>query len=391
MMSDRIARQHAALRSLMPGLMLSAALGGCGGGAGSGVAGVPAVPPVTPETAQSGPLYGWQNVTVQAAFAGRDGAGLQVYDNKLWLLGGWNPSTAVFPNYTSNEVWNSSDGKHWTQIKPNTFGTPAFDPSTDWEGRHMAGWAVFDNLLWIIGGDSNQCHYQPNAWSSSDGAHWTQVTNALPWGQRVLFYTLVFNDKIWVMGGQTLVLDTCPGYPQTETFYNDIWNSSDGRDWTQVTPLGAIWSPRGVICGAVVFQGKMWVIGGGTYGSPQSLYNDVWSSPDGVNWTRVLASAPWQGRIYHDIIVYDNRMWVIGGHQANGGNNLSDVWSSPDGVNWSEVPNTPWLARHAESTAVFNGAIFLTGGTTDLTGSQDDVWELDRGPIAPLINSQLLN
>jgi hypothetical protein len=349
------------------------------------VGGVEAASPGLPS-----PLYGWQNVTVQAKYSGRDGAGLLVYNSKLWLLGGWNASNAVFPLTTTNEVWNSSDGKNWTQVKPNTFGTPAFDASNDWEGRHMAGWVVFNNLLWIVGGDSNQCHYQPNAWNSSDGVHWTQVTNNLPWGQRVLFYTLV-NNKIWVMGGQTLTLSDCPDYPAVENYYNDIWNSSDGINWVQVTPAGSIWQPRGVICGAVVFHGRMWVIGGGTYGAPQYLYNDVWSSSDGVNWTQVVGSAPWNGRIYHDVIVYDDRIWVIGGHGPDGGGNLLDVWNSPDGVHWTQVPNTPWLARHAASVAVFNGGIILTGGTTDLNGSQDDVWELNRGPIAPLISSQLLN
>ena len=336
------------------------------------------------------PLYGWQNVTVQAAFAGRDGAGLLSYNNKLWLLGGWNASTAVFPLTTTNEVWNSTDGQHWTLVKPNTSGSASFNAATDWEGRHMAGWVVFQNKLWIVGGDSNQCHYQTDAWSSSDGVNWTLATNQLPWGNRVLFYTLVFNNRIWVMGGQTLVLDDCPGSPQPETFYNDVWTSADGANWSQVQPTGTIWAPRGVIWGAVVFNGRMWVVGGGTYGTPQYLYNDVWSSADGMNWTRVIANAPWQPRIYHDITVYDGRMWVVGGHAANGDGNLSDVWSSADGVKWTQVPSTPWLARHAASVAVFKGALWLTGGTTDLNGSQDDVWKLDRGPIAPIINSQLL-
>jgi hypothetical protein len=336
------------------------------------------------------PLYGWQNVTVQGAFAGRDGAGLLSYNNKLWLLGGWNASTAVFPLTTTNEVWNSTDGQHWTLVKPNTSGTALFNAATDWEGRHMAGWVVFQNKLWIVGGDSNQCHYQTDAWSSGDGVNWTQVANQVPWGNRVLFYTLVFNNRIWVMGGQTLVLDDCPGYPQPETFYNDVWTSADGANWSQVMPTGPIWGTRGVICGAVVFNGRMWVIGGGTYGQPQYVYNDVWSSSDGMNWTRVIANAPWQPRIYHDIAVFDGRMWVIAGHAANGDGNLADVWSSADGVKWTRVPSTPWLARHAASVAVFKGALWLTGGTTDLNGSQDDVWKLDRGPIAPIINSQLL-
>ena len=49
-----------------------------------------------------------------------------------------------------------------------------------------------------------------------------------------------------------------------------------------------------------------------------------------------------------------------------------------------------WLARHAASVAVYNGGIWITGGTTDENGSQNDVWKLDKGPIVPIINSQLL-
>lgn len=343
------------------------------------------------------PVYGWNNITVKAPFAGRDGAGLLTYQNKLWLLGGWNPSTAVFPKTTTNEVWSSSDGKQWTQVKPNTFGTSAFNPASDWEGRHMAGWAVFQNKLWIIGGDSNQCHYQPNVWNSSDGVHWTQVASNVPWGNRVLFYTVVFNNRLWVMGGQTLVLDTCQGGSQgPDTFYNDVWSSSDGANWTQVRPSsgegsGAIWDPRGVISGAVVFNGRMWVIGGGTYASPQVLYNDVWSSADGFSWTRVTANAPWNPRIYHSITTYDGRMWVIGGHGPNGDGNLADVWYSSDGVQWTQIPNTPWEARHALSVAALNGALWLTGGTTDHDGSRNDVWRLENnGALVPIIGSQLL-
>ena len=362
---------------------------------------LPALPLALHAQSQGTPFYGWQNATTQAAFAPRDGAGLVTFNNQLWLLGGWNADPTVFPRTTTNEVWNSSDGQHWNRVKPNTFGDD-FNATNDWEGRHMAGWVVFNNMLWIIGGDSNQCHYQPNAWNSSDGAHWNEVSNSLPWGNRVLFYTLVFQGRIWVMGGQTLVLADCPGYPQTETIYNDVWNSGDGVNWTQVGEIGSlfapteattvhsVWSPRGVICGAVVFQGKMWVVGGGTYGSPNYLYNDVWNSSDGLNWTRVTAKAPWEARIYHDITVYDGRIWVIGGHAPNGDGNLSDVWNSTDGVHWQQVPNTPWLPRHAASVSVYNGGIWITGGTTDENGSQDDVWKLDKGPIVPIINSQLL-
>ena len=355
------------------------------------------------------PAYGWGVVSVEAPFAPRDGAGLLVYQNKLWLIGGWNPDTTVFPKTTTNEVWNSSDGKHWKEVKPNTFGSSSFNPATDWEGRHTAGWAVFQNKLWIIGGDPNQCHYQPNVWNSSDGVHWSEVASNVPWGNRALFYTLVFNNRLWVMGGQTLDLDDCPGTGEMQIAYNDVWTSSDGASWTLVRPatinpaylnLGRplppprspTWNSRGVICGAVVFNGRMWVVGGGVYGTqtiPQAFYNDVWSSADGVNWVQVTERAPWDPRFYHDVIVFDGHMWVIGGHDPDG-RNLADVWYSSDGVHWTQLPNTPWLPRHAASVAVLKDALWLTGGSTD-DGPQNDVWRLqNNGTIAPLIGSQLL-
>jgi hypothetical protein len=311
------------------------------------------------------------------------------------VLGGWNADTTVFPKTTNNEVWSSPDGKHWTQVKRNTFGTSAFNPATDWEGRHMAGWIVFQNKLWIVGGDSNQCHYQPNVWNSTDGAHWTELASNVPWGNRVLFYTLVFKNKLWVMGGQTLQLDDCPGPAAPTQIYNDVWTSSDGANWSKVAAASeASWAPRGVICGAVVFNGRMWLIGGGVYGTsstPDVAYNDVWNSADGVNWSRVIDHAPWDPRIYHDITVFDGHMWVLGGNAGNGGGNLDDVWYSSDGVHWKQLPNTPWLARHAASVAVLNGTLWLTGGTA-YSGSQNDVWSLHNNgaAIVPLISSQLL-
>ena len=41
--------------------------------------------------------------------------------------------------------------------------------------------------------------------------------------------------------------------------------------------------------GSAVFQGQIWLLGGGTYDTPttptRSFYNDVWSSADGVHWS----------------------------------------------------------------------------------------------------------
>ena len=318
--------------------------------------------------------YKWVNVTMNAAFAPRDGAGALVLKDQMWLLGGWNPGDKVhFPRICNNEVWSSADGATWTLVKPNTFVDDSFDPAQDWEGRHTAGYVVYKDRMWIVGGDVNQGHYHFDVWNSDDGETWTYVNKGhdVPWGPRALHYTLVFQDRIWVMGGQTM-----PRFaPAEEVFYRDAWTTTDGIHWERIEPKEPYWATRGMIGGNVVFKGQMWILGGGTYDTPttprRTFYNDVWSSPDGVNWKFHLDSAPWDPRQYHEVAVFDDRMWVLEGWNKQ---NRNDVWYSADGVNWHEVPDTPWRPRHAASVFVFGNALWMVAGNN----MQSDVWKLTR-------------
>jgi hypothetical protein len=38
----------------------------------------------------------------------------------------------------------------------------------------------------------------------------------------------------------------------------------------------------------------------------------------GVNWIQATESAPWNGRFGHTSVVFDNKIWVIGGGGAHG-------------------------------------------------------------------------
>lgn len=309
------------------------------------------------------PAYQWTPVTEKAAFAPRDGAGALVFKNRMWLLGGWNPGDKIhFPKICNSEVWSSIDGAEWKLE----------NPQAPWEGRHTAGYVVHQGKMWIVGGDANRGHYQNDVWSSADGARWEQVADRVPWGPRVLHYTVAFDNKIWVLGGQTL-----PQFaPAEEIFYHDVWNSADGVKWTKVADQ-LPWGPRGMIGGGVVFKNRIWILGGGTYDTPQKpnriFYNDVWSSADGVKWEQRLKAAPWHARQYHDVAVFDDRMWVLEGYHADGGNRR-DVWHSADGVNWTEMPGTPWLPRHAASVFVHDNALWMVAGNN----MTPDVWKLTR-------------
>jgi hypothetical protein len=303
-----------------------------------------------------------------AQFGPRDGAGALTYDGKMWLLGGWNPNVAPA---TDSEVWYSTNGSNWTlaSVAP-------------WEGRHCGGYTVFNDRMWIVGGDTNSYHYQNDVWSSSDGIAWRLEANAIQpspggWGDRVTHYVLSYHGKIWLMGGQQIT-----AFTGDNGVFNDVWNSADGINWTQVT-TNAGWSPRGQILGSVVFNDKMWVIGGGTFNDPRQYYNDVWSSTDGVQWEQVLDKAPWSPREYHNTVVFGNKMWVLNGENENNSPvNLSSIWYSSDGKNWNRLPNVPMAGKHAGSVFVYNNEMWMVAGTSNNAPSaqvSNDVWKLTYG------------
>jgi len=328
--------------------------------------------------------YRWTQITGNAAFAPRDGAGALVYKNRMWLLGGWNPHDKVnFPRICNNEVWSSIDGKNWDLVKPNTFTEGLFDRQKDWEGRHTAGYAVFEDRMWIIGGDINQGHHQNDVWSSTNGRNWECFTDQVPWAPRILHYTLAFKDRLWVMGGQSTA-GNFADHPVATCFYDDVWSSTDGRNWEQMEVRRPSWPARGMIGGSTVFKDRMWIIGGGTYDTPdvplRRFFNDVWSSSDGVHWERHAEYAPWNPRQYHDVAVFDDRLWVMEGcfwdvnQPLRESPNRKDVWLSEDGVHWHEVPDTPWKPRHAASVFVFKRGLWMVAGNN----MESDVWKLER-------------
>jgi hypothetical protein len=320
-------------------------------------------------------MYQWEKIIGEAVFAPRDGAGALVLHDKMWLLGGWNPNDKIhFPQICNSEVWSSQDGTHWILENPHA----------PWEPRHCAGYVVHEEQMWIVGGDTNQGHHQNDVWKSANGRDWEKVCGDVPWAPRAAHYTVAFNGKIWVMGGQTIPKHV-PGH--AEIFYNDVWSTRDGVTWQRELEH-APWSQRGMIGGTAVFGNRIWLLGGGTYETPlrpqRAVFNEVWSTPDGVNWQQ-HANAAWRARQYHDVAVWDGKLWVLEGflhdREKFGDNsfgpddgNQNDVWFSADGETWNELPDTPWPPRHAASVFVFDGALWMVAGNN----LQSDVWKLVR-------------
>lgn len=150
------------------------------------------------------------------------------------------------------------------------------------------------------------------------------------------------------------------------------WKSSDGIQWKAFLHDGK-WGTR---YGAshIVYDGKIWIMGGGKHW--ERFENDVWSSGDGLHWTLITSSAPWTARRGHAALVYKEKMWIVGGAESSGRpdvlptRSLDDVWISTDGKTWKCVGwHAPWQAEYSKaffstsmSGHVFDEKLWVIGG-----------------------------
>lgn len=295
--------------------------------------------------------YDWVQVQSSLPFTARDGAGLLNFQNKLWLLGGWDPPNHP-PNYTQSEVWSSVDGVTWN-----------FQTTAPWPARHCSGWITDSMYMYVIGGDP-QALCLTDVWRSADGINWTQLEDTIPGYVKRNNANYAFaNNNLYMFGGEE-----CGG---SSNGLNDVWSSTSGNIWTQLPD--APWEGRGMqVNQCVDDSGYVWMLGGANEGDRRS-YNDVWKTMDGINWTLVNESAPWGGRYWHTVGWFDGKLWVLAG--LLGGYEVNDVWYSEDGITWHELKSTTgnWPAgtRHAQSTTVYDNALWYMCGI-----STNNAWKI---------------
>lgn len=289
----------------------------------------------------------WTEANSNVAFGELYGHEIVNLNGVLHCIGGITGTVRV------NNVWSSVDGTTWTQV--NT-GNNIFSPRNGFQA------VVFNNKIWVIGGFTDSGR-SDEIWSSSDGATWTKTNTSGIFSPRADHAAVVFNNKIWVVGGSDGVLK------------NEVWSSSDGVTWTQETTSGNIFSARQGHT-LTVFNGAMILIGGADLDSQQLLRqkNDIWTSTDGTNWTEVSVTGNlFPERWIHGAIAHNNLLWVIGGDD-NSGNRFNDVWTSPDGVTWTQQSlNQVFDPRDQMALFVLNNKLWVSGGSNN-NGILTDIW-----------------
>ena len=87
----------------------------------------------------------------------------------------------------------------------------------------------------------------------------------------------------------------------------------------------------------------MWILAGR---HNSTRYNDVWCSSNGVDWTEVTGAASWEARYHPLTLVHDDKLWLLGG-LSDSAQFLNDVWYSENGANWNQATNeAPWPGRY---------------------------------------------
>lgn len=233
--------------------------------------------------------------------------------------------------------------------------------SAGWSPRSDHASVVFDGKMWVLGGCEFDDLYMPvnDVWWSTNGEEWTRVTDSASWSPRYAHEVVVLRDTMWLIGG-------CEDY-YGGILKNDVWFSTDGENWTCKLD-SAPWAARGWY-GSFAFNDEIWLTAGWA-GWSVSYIRDIWRSSDGVNWTCVDSSADWPPRCNHTVVDFNDQMWVVAGR---GVPYLRDVWYSTDGSSWSCATNTAeWSARRAHSTVVFDNKMWVIGGSSTIYFN--DVW-----------------
>ena len=322
-------------------------------------------------------LYRWEEVKAEGEkWSARWGHTSVVFQGKIWVMGGRDKKYL-------NDVWSSADGANWTESTPPGDATKDTDGGDGkaanwWTARRTHTSVVFKDKIWVLGGRDSTGTLN-DVWSSADGSTWTESTppgNARKitsgtgknwWGARFAHTSVVFppdrTGKRIWVMGGTII-----------DRFNDVWSSADGETWTQVV-AAVDWTPR-YSHASVVFKDKIRVTAG--FDHVGRVSNSVWSSSNGRAWIKGTATLP--NKIYsHITIEYNDRLWSLGVV----GNNLRTLQSS---FLSSADPATGWTAEdtlpeviHSTKAVVFKNRIWLLGGVYGESRT-DKVWKMGLGP-----------
>ena len=238
-------------------------------------------------------------------------------------------------------VWTSVDGLTWARVPHDA---AVFGGS---RRQAMNAVAAGGPGLVAVGYDEQDAGYNDGGGKATQAAVWTSV-DGLTW-ERVPNDEGIFggeNSQVMnavVAGGPGLV---AVGYDNANQGWGGmdanaaVWTSPDGTAWKRVPNTEVFGDQRWQTMNAVTVEGTRLVAVG--YDGPLDKYDAaVWTSVDGMTWTRVpqdkavFGGADVQGM--NAVTAWEAGLVAVG-YDRSGGAFEAAVWISPDGSTWARVP-----------------------------------------------------
>lgn len=243
----------------------------------------------------------------------------------------------------------------------------------------------FNNKLYLIGGRIDST-YLNDVWQSDDGTQWTQITSSAAFSPRMKPSVLVKDSKLWLIGGEVDLTSSTP-------YLNDVWSSVDGITWVKQSEQAASSGLTGA--SANTFKGFLAISGGIEFGG--RFRDQLWLSSNGILWwDQGVSCCAWGYRADHQTVVYNNQLWLIGGRTIDNfvSSYKNDVWVSDDAINWSlKTANAGFPVDRMNSAIAYGGKLWWFGGTdyngvVQVWSSTDGVaWNREANDAGPTVGS----
>lgn len=237
-------------------------------------------------------------------------------------------------------VWTSPDGISWSRVRHDekVFGGA--------ENQVMLSVTAAGPGVVAVGSDQSSGDLDAAVWTSPDGITWSRLP--------------LDEDSVLAGSGSQLMFSVTAGGPGLVAVGSDgplgdadaaVWTSADGMGWSRVRHDEAVFGGENFQAMVSVTTGGPGLVAVGLELSDDGQDAAVWTSPDGIAWSRVG----------HDEAVFGGpRSQLMSSVTTGGpglvavGRDVSDdsqdaaVWTSPDGLIWSRVSRNEAAALGGE-------------------------------------------
>lgn len=345
--------------------------------------------------------FTWTQLTKNAEWPNRYGHDALVYNQKIWVIGGYNPG-AVFGDTYYEDVWSSADGIHWEEVLDKA----------PWHGRRGHKVVTFDDgngeAMYTIGGytvneETGYRQYANDVWKSTNGRDWINIKERTypemdatdDWFPRFNHSLVVAKQNntnyLFIIGGATMLENHSAKYSMH--YFNDVWRSTNAIDWERLnnndfgirSEAGATVNPE---TGRIYLQGGVHGVifePTDSVNHPVNEWQWLWYTDDGEHWFAENDTANFQQsylwRSDHHLVFYNDAVWGLPGkttsneHYHFTQSNHYPIWKLINDSIWSvDSKGDAFDPRHGYATVLKDGKVYVLGGYTSGNGQSNDVW-----------------